>query len=251
MQLSVLTWNIHKGFTADRRSFVLHRMRELLRDSGVDLALLQEVQGEHRQHAGRIGNWPAQAHFEFLADSVWPHYAYGKNAVFDASHHGNAILSKYPFAQWDNINVSPLRRASRSLLHGTLTMPESTLRLHVVCVHFGLIAFERRGQLRVLNRHLELAKAEHDAVIVGGDFNDWTGRQVRRLLDPALGLQEAFLQRQHRHARTFPARWPLFAVDRIYFTGVELRDCARIDTAQCRELSDHLPLMAQFELQDA
>lgn len=248
MQLSVLTWNIHKGFTSGNSAFVLPRMRELIRAAEVDMALLQEVQGEHRGHAGRISNWPEAAQFEFLADQVWPHYAYGKNAILDQGHHGNAILSKYPFAQWENLNVALFRKASRSLLHGTLQIPGTTKRVHVLCLHLGLLGFERRQQLRILNTHLHMISAAHEAMIIGGDFNDWSGRQVRRYLDPALGLEEAFMQSNQRHARTFPARWPLLCMDRIYFSGLTLQSCACVDGSAWRELSDHVPLLARFEL---
>jgi endonuclease/exonuclease/phosphatase family metal-dependent hydrolase len=248
MQLSVMTWNIHKGFTSGNRAFVLPRMRELIREAQVDMVLLQEVLGEHNVHAGHITNWPKESQFEFLADQVWPHYAYGKNAILDQSHHGNAILSKYPFAAWENINVALFQRASRSLLHGTLAIPGTSKRVHVLCLHLGLLGSERRQQLRKLNAHLETIKASHDAVIVGGDFNDWTGGQVSRHLDPALGLEEAFMQSNQEHARTFPARWPMLCVDRIYFSGLTLKSCACLNGKEWRELSDHVPLMARFEL---
>jgi endonuclease/exonuclease/phosphatase family metal-dependent hydrolase len=248
MQLSVLTWNIHKGFTSGNRSFVLHRMRELLRQQDVDLVFLQEVQGEHRGHAASIVDWPASTQFEFLADQVWHHHAYGKNAIADDRHHGNAILSKYPFSRWGNINVSLFRQASRSLLHGTVELPEVGKRIHVVCLHLGLLGFERKLQLRILNQHLEREVQHHDAILLGGDFNDWSSRQVRRHLDPALGLQEAFLQGHSRYARTFPARWPLLCVDRIYFRGLELNTSTCLNERQWRELSDHVPLLARFEI---
>jgi endonuclease/exonuclease/phosphatase family metal-dependent hydrolase len=250
MQLSVMTWNIHKGFTSGNRAFVLPRMRELIRAAGVDMVLLQEVLGEHHVHAGHIANWPQESQFEFLADQVWSHYAYGKNAILDQSHHGNAILSKYPFTAWENINVSLFQRASRSLLHGTIAIPGSSKRVHVLCLHLGLLGSERRQQLRKLNAHLEAIMATHDAVIVGGDFNDWTGGQVGRHLDPALGLEEVFMQSNNEHARTFPARWPLLCVDRIYFSGLKVESCACLNGKEWRELSDHVPLMARFELED-
>ncbi len=248
MQLSVMTWNIHKGFTSGNRAFVLPRMRELIRAAGVDMVLLQEVLGEHRLHAGHIANWPTESQFEFLADQVWTHYAYGKNAILDQSHHGNAILSKYPFASWENINVSLFQRASRSLLHGTLAIPGTRKRVHVLCLHLGLLGSERRQQLRKLNAHLETMRANHDALIVGGDFNDWTGGQVGRHLDPNLGLEEVFMHSQQEHARTFPARWPMLCMDRIYFSGLTVKSCACLNAKEWRELSDHVPLMARFEL---
>jgi Metal-dependent hydrolase len=245
MQFSVLTYNIHKGFDVGNRQFVLHRMRELLRDVNVDVALLQEVQGEHQLHSQRIRHWPDVSQFEFLADSVWPHYAYGKNAIADGRHHGNAVLSKFPFVESGNINLSPWRFASRSLLHGSVDLPNGK-KLHLVCLHLGLIGLERRDQLRRLNQHLEQVLPQHDAVLVGGDFNDWTGRQVKRLLDPALGLRECFQTRHQSFARTFPARFPLLQVDRLYYRGLELDECQRLDAPQWRELSDHIPLLARF-----
>ena len=248
MILSVLTYNIHKGFSAGNRQFVLHHIRDQLRAIDVDIALLQEVQGEHAGHASRVHNWPQATQFEFLADQVWDHFAYGKNAIADGRHHGNAILSKYPFQSWGNINISPFRKASRSLLHGSIVMPGTNRRVHVICLHLGLLGIERRYQLRLLNRHLHGVIGEHDSVIVGGDFNDFTGRQVSRHLDSALGLSEVFLHSQKRHARTFPARWPVLCVDRIYYRGLELEECACLDGRQWRELSDHVPLLARFRV---
>lgn len=248
MQLSVLTWNIHKGFSGDNRRFVLPRMRELIRSADVDMVFLQEVLGEHRQHAKNIADWPEEPQFEFLADSVWQHYAYGKNAILDYRHHGNAILSKYPFSQWGNINVSLFRQASRSLLHGTIQIPGSDKRLHVLCLHLGLFGFERRQQLIRLNLHLGQILAQHDAVIIGGDFNDWSSRQVQNLLDPALALREVFLDSHRRYARTFPARWPFLCMDRIYYSGLELVEAHCLNDPQWRVLSDHVPLMARFTL---
>jgi endonuclease/exonuclease/phosphatase family metal-dependent hydrolase len=248
MSFSILTWNIHKGFHSNNRDFVLHNIRQQLRALDVDLALLQEVQGEHRGHALRVPDWPTEAQFEFLADQVWQHHAYGKNAIADGRHHGNAILSKYPFVAWGNINVSLLRSASRSLLHGDIVIPERERQVHVVCLHLGLLGLERRSQLRRLNQHLTQVLERHEAVIVGGDFNDWTARQVARQLDPALGLQEVFLHSEARYARTFPARRPLLCMDRIYFRGLELQSCLCLDQPEWRELSDHVPLLARFEL---
>ncbi len=246
MQLSLLTYNIHKGFTSGNRSFVLPKIRELIREANVDLVFLQEVTGAHDGHASKISNWPAASQFEFLADEVWTHYAYGKNAILDTSHHGNAILSKYPFAEWANINVSLFKKASRSLLHGTLQLPGTTTRVHVLCVHFGLLGFERKGQIFALNRHLATIREHHEAIIIAGDFNDWTSRQVNRYLDPALGLQEVFMQSQKRHAKTFPAHYPLFCVDRIYYSGLTLESCQSLNGKNWQELSDHVPLQATF-----
>ncbi|HEY9202344.1 MAG TPA: endonuclease/exonuclease/phosphatase family protein, partial [Gammaproteobacteria bacterium] len=138
-RIRVLTYNIHKGFSAGNRRFVLHQIKSLIRSVDSELVFLQEIQGEHLHKSQHHHNWPDESQFEFLADEVWHHHAYGKNAIYEAGHHGNAILSKYPFVEWENIDVSYMRKASRSLLHGVIRISDSMPRLHVVCVHLGLL----------------------------------------------------------------------------------------------------------------
>ena len=52
-------------------------------------------------------------------------------------------------------------------------------------------------------------------VYVAGDFNDWRLVAHERLHRCA-GLKEVFVTAFGRAARTFPARWPLLRLDRIY-----------------------------------
>ncbi|MDO9167585.1 MAG: endonuclease/exonuclease/phosphatase family protein [Methylobacter sp.] len=121
--LRVLTYNIHKGFNVGNRRFVLHQIRDALIAADADLMFLQEMQGAHRHHQQKIPDWPVLSQLEFLAENTWPFHVYGKNAIYNAGHHGNAILSKHPFERWENINVSPFPWASRSLLHGVIRLP--------------------------------------------------------------------------------------------------------------------------------
>lgn len=246
---SVVTYNMHKGFSGDgRRRFVLQDMRAALAASGADIVFLQEAQGEHRGHARRVPDWPEASQFEYIADSLWTHHAYGRNALYDDGHHGNAILSRYPLVAWENIDVSPYPfAASRSLLHGRIEIPPGGASVHLVCVHFGFIALERRSQIRRLCRHVE-EHVPHDApLIVAGDFNDWTG-SAERELHATLALVEVHRVLHGRHARTYPARAPLLPMDRIYSRGVEPVAAERLASAPWRTLSDHTPLQAWFRM---
>ena len=171
-QLRVLTYNIHKGFNTGNRRFVLHQIREALVAADADLLFLQEMQGEHRHREETVNDWPDSSHFEFLADGGWPYYAYGKNAIYNAGHHGNAILSRYPLESWENINVSPYPWASRSLLHGIIRIPSSNKDVHIVCIHFGLIIAERRRQFTTLCDRIDSHVPQDAPLIVAGDFND-------------------------------------------------------------------------------
>ena len=91
--LKVLTVNIHKGFTFFNRKFILPELREAVRKIGADVVFLQEVTGSHTQHGTKFDNFPETPHYEFLADSIWPEFAYGRNAVYDKGDHGNAVMS--------------------------------------------------------------------------------------------------------------------------------------------------------------
>lgn len=245
--LSVLTYNIHKGFNTGNRKFVLHQIRDALIAADADLIFLQELQGEHQRHQQKIVDWPALSHLEFLAEHTWPYHIYGKNAVYNAGHHGNAILSKYPFKYCENINVSPFTWASRSLLHANIKLPQNEQDVHIVCIHFGLTGKERRLQMSKLSAHID-AHVPHDApLIIAGDFNDWLG-QADRLFHDSLGLREIFRETHGRHARSFPSWLPLLPMDRIYYRGLNPISCERLAYAPWHVLSDHAPLMASFNL---
>ena len=243
--IKILTYNIHKGFSAGNRRFTLHDIKESLRNVDADVLLLQEVYGERVISKNRFDDWPNNRQFEFLADQVWQHQIYGKNAVYKSGHHGNAILSKFEFVQWENIDVSFMRSASRSLLHGIIKMPGNKQKIHIICVHLGLFGHERASQLSTLvdriNSHIPI----EEPLIIAGDFNDWRGR-AERYLHQGLGVSEAFKITRGEYARTFPALLPVLTMDRIYFRGMDIVKCQRLHDQRWDRLSDHTPLLAEF-----
>ena len=87
---------------------------------------------------------------------------------------------------------------------------------------------------------IELAAAGGAPAIVIGDFNDWFwAGSVRAVLSRAFAGRTRF--------RTFPARFPLLRLDRIYCRpGAALVACY-IDRS-ARAISDHLPVIADLRL---
>lgn len=245
--IRILTYNIHKGFSAGNRRFVLEQIRQELRRADVDIVFLQEIQGEHTVRERKITDWPTVTQFEYIADQVWSHYAYAKNAIYSAGHHGNAILSKYPIVQWENLRFSTIRPASRSLLHGVVEIPEIQSRLHVICVHLDFLPNLRMQQLKRLNDLVRANIPANEPMVLAGDFNDWHG-QVSRHLAADLDLKEIFYTLHGKHARTFPSWFPFVPVDRVYFRGLQPLECARYYQKPWHELSDHTPLYAKFEI---
>ncbi len=244
--LRVLTHNIHKGMSAGNLRFVLHELKREIVATGADIVFLQEVQGSHHHRSQQLPDWPAEGQFEFLADQAWPHHAYGRNAVYPHGHHGNAILSRFPIRAWQNINVSPWRNASRSILHAELDTGDAGT-LHAICTHFGLGGGERSAQTRALVEHVRASVPGQSPLVVAGDFNDWLGRSGEHL-ERALQLQEAFRLTTGRHARTFPAWLPTLAVDRVYVRNLHVNAVQRGDAGAWRRLSDHLPLLCDLRV---
>lgn len=241
--LRVATYNIHKGFAALGGRLVVHELRDQLHTLGADLVFLQEVHGRHDRHASRHPHWPESAQYEFLADSVWSDYAYGRNAVYDHGHHGNAILSRYPITRWDNVDVSAYFFESRGLLHCEVAVPGQSQPLHCVNVHLGLLARGRRRQLRALRERMMALVPAGAPLVIAGDFNDWRKEASDELIAD-LGVSEVFEATRGRPARSFPTRFPLLRLDRIYVRGLAVRHAHVHHGRDWARLSDHAPLSA-------
>lgn len=245
--LSIATYNIHKGFSQFNRRLVVHELREHLHGLDADIVFLQEVQGAHTAHAQRHHHYPAVPQHEFIAETLWPHHAYGKNSVYEFGHHGNAILSRYPILHSMNRDISAHRFESRGLLHCQI---ETSMhgRIHCVCAHFGLFATGRRIQTGMLIDYVQHHIPADAPLIIAGDFNDWRNRMGIELANH-LGAHDVFTTQQGQPARSFPARMPLFRLDRIYVRGFSvLHGKVHVGDAWQR-LSDHAALSAKLGLE--
>jgi endonuclease/exonuclease/phosphatase family metal-dependent hydrolase len=247
LSIRVLTVNTHKGFAFMSRRFVLHELREAVRAVGADLVFLQEVQGTHSGHSERVTSWPQAPHYEFLADQIWPDFAYGRNAVYPRGHHGNAVLSKFPIVAHENRDISIAGQEARGLLHCTLRIPDRPLMLHAICVHLGLRESHRRQQLELLSEVIDTHVPAGAPLLVAGDFNDWR-RRAHRVLERCAGLREVFVHAHGRAARTFPASLPLLQLDRIYVRNTRADAPLRLPRWPWSRLSDHAPLAAEIGL---
>ena len=240
----ILTLNIHKGFSTGNRRFTLDSIRNSLRETGSNVVFLQEVIGENERHREAINGWPETNQFEYLADTVWDHYAYGKNAIYQHGHHGNAILSELPFASFDNIDVSTLSFSQRGILHGELTNG-----IHLLCVHLGLFEKERKIQIQRLIRYICDQIPASDPLILAGDFNDWRRRGHKLLVDHCR-LEEASEVIHKKLSPTYPAIFPLLPMDRIYLRGFTVHRHEVLTDSSWRRLSDHCAMICELSLRE-
>ena len=246
-KLRLLTINIHKGFSWSNRTFILHRLREAIRSVDADIVFLQEVVGENSAQAKKHPTWPDQAQHEFLADSVWRYFAYGKNAFYPDGHHGNAILSKFPFLHSEQIDISTNSFEQRGFLYCAVHIPGSLSPLHCLCIHQGLFAISRRKQLRIQADYISRNIPRDAPIIMAGDFNDWHGQDVEDFA-LLLGLKDAAMEATGRRARTFPARIPFLPLDRIYIRGLTAKKSTTHNRGVWKKLSDHAALLIESEL---
>ena len=248
--MKVISYNIHKGFGVGNRRFVLDSIRHAMRATSADILFLQEVVGENKRPGKHQIDLELAGQFEYLADSVWPHFSYGKNSVYDNGHHGNAILSKYPIKCWENIDLTQNVPASqRGALYSEINI--NGCKVHLFCAHLGLLANERKRQVSILTQAIKSRVKPGEAVLLAGDFNDWQHR-ISPVLDKAVGLKEVnqtnggSLRERLSSKPTFPARFPVLALDRIYYRDLALKKSTVLKGAPWNRLSDHCAIFAEF-----
>ncbi|HSH71879.1 MAG TPA: endonuclease/exonuclease/phosphatase family protein [Methylophilaceae bacterium] len=237
--LRIATYNIHKGLSSFNARLVLDEQRKLIRHLHADIVFLQEVRGAHSRHSGLFSG----GQYEFLADSIWSDFAYGKNAVQSDGHHGNAILSKYPIAKWENEDISAHVTEQRGLLHCEIAIPGWDQHLHCICVHLGLFSHWRSQQLASLKARIHKMVPANAPLIIAGDFNDWR-QKVGTTLASDLNLREVFEHANGKPARSFPSIMPLFRLDRIYTRGFHVQHSQVHGGLRFGNASDHAALSA-------
>lgn len=258
MRLKILTYNIHKGNNWLNTADVLHHIKKGIHDLDLDLCFLQEVQGGKKL----AGDFETQ--FEFLADSVWHHYSYGKNAVYPDSHHGNAILTKYPIQRYHNLNITTNRFEKRGLLHCEISIldgNEATC-LHLLNTHLNLTEGGRSQQTEFIAEYVAEHIPENHPLILAGDLNDWNG-QISKKIKAKMNLTEVQFASEKisesvqpsrlnfglkKRVATFPSFFPIFHLDRVFYRNLKIEDTEVLDFAPWTKLSDHLPLFVEFTL---
>ncbi|MHB8256044.1 MAG: endonuclease/exonuclease/phosphatase family protein [Acidiferrobacterales bacterium] len=248
MQLRIVSYNIHRAIGIDRR-FRLDRIVTILGHVRPDVALLQEVDSG----APRSGNLDLARE---LADLLgYPYYAVGHNVDLRKGRYGNATLSRFPILRERNIDLTIDSHKRRGCQHTRIQAQKQFGHPHIIEVfnlHLGLSARERRLQVALLRRSREFSDLDQaHACLVGGDFNDWRS-QLPPIFTEELGFQCATSRGGGRQypMRTFPAFSPTGGLDKIFFRGqFRLLDARTCHLRVSRVASDHLPVIADFELQ--
>ena len=245
MRIKILSYNLHKGFSFGNREFILSEMKRALRELNADVLFLQEVVGDHSHAKHKIADWETSVQFEYLADTVWGHFAYGKNSIYSEGHHGNAILSKFPIKSWENIPISTNRFEQRGLIKAHVTLPNGQ-ELVIANTHLDLFQKGRDLQVKKIIDNMQI-DSKLPWILVG-DFNDWNHR-ISPQIERGLGAKEVFRYLHGRYPATFPSFKPIMSLDRVFCHSLKPIIAIALSDPQWTKLSDHLPLYVEFELE--
>jgi endonuclease/exonuclease/phosphatase family metal-dependent hydrolase len=238
-RLRIVTWNIHKGIGTDRK-YRLERIVAVLRDLDADVICLQEVD----RGVPRSG---LEDQAERLSTELdYPHAALGLNVRVKDGAYGNLTLARLPLEDVHNVDLTVPPKKRRSGLVTRLVTGQGRDWL-LANVHLGLMHLERKIQVARLLDHLFEDAPEAQPLVIAGDWNEWTSRLVRRVMNEH-GFHVARSDSKPGGERTWPSRVPLLRLDKVLY-----RDPLRCHHVACvldettRVASDHLPLLVELE----
>jgi endonuclease/exonuclease/phosphatase family metal-dependent hydrolase len=224
--LTALSYNIHECVGLDKRRDP-SRIAQIIKDSRAQIVGLQEV---HSDASGAD-----ELHqMNYLAARTGLSAVPGTPLARRNGHFGNVLLTSGKVKDVRQLDLTYRDREPRGAIDSDLEFDGEILR--VIVAHLGLLTAERRFQVEKLLNILHERRAR--MVLVLSDFNEWlpTGRSLR-WLHTRLGKTAL--------VRTFPASFPMFALDRIWVSpSSALVEIGAIRTATTRVASDHLPLKA-------
>ena len=214
--LRIASYNVHGCVGTDGRKDAA-RIAEVIRELECDTVGLQEVDYRLDYIAGRLGM------------QVVP----GLTLVRHDGPFGNALLTRRKILEVRRLALGYGRREPRNALDVDLEVSGTHVR--VIVTHLGLFAPERRWQVRQL---IELVRETEERLIVLGDINEWFPfSRPLRWFNRLLGRSVV--------ERSFPSRWPLLALDRVWVRPRPALLALKAHRSPMAErASDHLPVKA-------
>jgi endonuclease/exonuclease/phosphatase family metal-dependent hydrolase len=173
--LTVLTYNIHHGFSNDGRIDPVPHLEEI-EEIDPDIVFLQEADSLRLTE----GNFDPGA---YLANKLKMYYFRG--AKPGLGNPGTAILSRFPLR---DLEVIKLRSDSIQRIAIMCRADLGSVEIGLINVHFGLEEDERRKQFEDLEGLI--GEMTNETLIVGGDFNTEPHEKMIAPLDPGVFDEE-------------------------------------------------------------
>ena len=191
-------------------------------------------------HKGVSGVWPKrslQIHNIAYALRTMDADLICLQEVRDSNRREALRYAHWPVLDMAHQDMSDHRFEQRGLLHARVDAPNGPL--NVLVMHLGLIGASRVRQLEKTRRYIEEKVDEKEGLVIAGDFNCV---QLARMW-AVQGMRCATLTST---VPTFPSRLPLNQLDHIFSRGLGHLDLQSPRGQIWREMSDHLPLIAEL-----
>lgn len=242
----VLVYNIHAGKDADGVDN-LERVAAIVRSSGADVALLQEVDRNTRRSGGV--DQPG-----VLARLTGLHAAFGSTLDYQGGKYGIAILSRWPITSDTLISLPidpPQPRSGgshepRGALRAEIASPAGVMV--VINTHLDASADDRwrRQEVRAVLRIADSARARVGArLLVGGDFNSTPESFIQDTIRSG-SLRDVWQACGRGASYTYPARSSIKRIDYLYVDG-GVR-CTNAEVLES-DASDHRPLLVHLSME--
>lgn len=230
--MRIVSWNVHRCIGTDRH-YRPERTVEVLRSLNADVIALQEIDSSLRSEDGTD-------QLEYISRALDMPAVMGPTMHRDYGAYGNAILTKHEVLACEEVDLTFRKFEPRGAIAITMQGPHGPIR--VINTHLGLKYWERSFQIdRLLSDYVWRGE---ESVILTGDFNEWLRYSVNNFR-----LEKSFSERTPRIA-TFPARWPRFALDRVFCSGrVRTAGFEIPRTDSTRVASDHLPIAVDLDFE--
>jgi endonuclease/exonuclease/phosphatase family metal-dependent hydrolase len=224
----IVSYNVHACVGSDGK-FDPDRILDVLEILGADFVALQEFE-DRRYASGTLS--------EYFADRLGMFAYSGSTLRRKDAPYGNLLFAGREASRIRTHDLSEPGGEPRGAIEAAFDLGDN--RLQLVATHLGLRATERRRQVI---RLLEIVSAiESDIAVLAGDVNEWRPRAF------ALRTLARTFEFGSR-SRTFPARSPVLALDRIYVSpGTRVVDHYVDRSQQSRQASDHLPLVCDLSV---
>lgn len=228
----VATYNVHRwtGLGGGRR-WNPDLAKSVIAELEADVVALQEVLRPFDKKDPLID----------VADDLGLYLTFVSTRVHRFGELGNAILSRWPMASIFTIDLSVSRIERRSA--AVAVFERGDLSVAIVSTHLALVDRTRKRQVESLLASEQL----RGAAVLLGDMNAWRRCPATRTLN------EEFRSMHHNlnWPASFPAARPVLALDRVYARGARVTSLEAHDTQMARRASDHLPIVATIELDEA
>jgi endonuclease/exonuclease/phosphatase family metal-dependent hydrolase len=240
-RIRIATYNVHKCCGLDRRTQP-SRIAEVIQEIDADVIAIQEVLNVQ-------GGKPEFDQARCIVAKGEYSWRFGETRLLHGGPYGNMTLSRFPVQMSRSYDLTRQGRERRGCLRTDIRVSENIL-LHVFNVHLGTGFMERRHQAqKLVSPHVLLTNELTGARVVLGDFNEWTRGLVTRLM--ATNFESVDLRILGRYRRTYPGLLPFLHLDHFYFDKMlRLESCRLHRSRQALVASDHLPLVADFSLDE-